>query len=161
MFRHSAARPRITRVAFTVIELVVVLLIMGIVAAAAAPTFYRSLLHHQLESAARRVKIDLEQLQHTARVKSRGQSVTFDGAAYTLSTDVVDLDHPGAVYSVDLAASPYELESVSIDFGGGATIAFDGYGAAQQDAAIVLGLGGQTRTVTLESSTGQVSVTNP
>ena len=52
--------PAIVGRAFTIIELVIVVLIMSIFAAVAAPTFLDSLLFHRVESAARRVKADLD-----------------------------------------------------------------------------------------------------
>jgi type II secretory pathway pseudopilin PulG len=135
-------------------------MILGIAAAVAAPTFYRSLRYHQVESAARRLKLDLEQIRHTARVRSRGQSITFTGSSYTLSTDVENLDHAGESYAVDLAASPFELDSVTIDFGGPTAITFDGFGAPSAGGTIVLSQGDEERTVTLDGSTGQVTISS-
>ena len=158
MFRWQAPRSRTARNAFTVIELVVVLMILGIVAAATAPSFYRSLHHHQMESAARRIKADLELVQHTARLTSRSQSITFTDRTYTLSADVVDLDHPDAAYFVDLAASPFELDDVTLDFGGPTTITFNGFGTPSAGGTIVLTKGDEQRTVVLNQSTGQATI---
>ena len=41
-------------------EMVIVIMVMGIVAAAATPAFLNSLLHHRVASAAHRLKTDLE-----------------------------------------------------------------------------------------------------
>jgi type II secretion system protein H len=147
--------------AFTIVEMLMVLLILGIVAAAATPTFYRSLVHHRLESAARRVKLDLEQSRHAARVKSQGQSMSFTGATYTLSSGVEDLDSSGQTYTVDLAETPYELDSVTADFAGATSVSFDGYGTASADGTILLELGDESRTVSLENSNGQITITDP
>jgi prepilin-type N-terminal cleavage/methylation domain-containing protein len=100
------------RAAFTIIELVVVLLILSVLAAVAAPTFYRSLVHHRLESAARRVKQDLEYLRDTSRAKSTTLACEFSGTSYTLDEPSIQhLDHAGA-YTIDLAATPYFLDGV-------------------------------------------------
>ena len=64
------ARVRSRRCAFTFIELVIVLLVMGILTAVAAPKFFDSLLFHRVESAARRVKADLELARTQARLTS-------------------------------------------------------------------------------------------
>jgi prepilin-type N-terminal cleavage/methylation domain-containing protein len=150
------------RPGFSIVELLMVLLVMGIVAAIATPSFYRSLRYHELESAARRVRFDLEQAGHAARVKSQTQSLTFSSATtYTLSSGVASLESPGQTYTVDLAGAPYELDGVTIDFGGATTISFDGYGNASVGGTIVLALGGQTRTVTLSSTNGQITITDP
>src|SRR5262245_51703406 len=81
------------RSAFTFVELVVVLLIMSILAAVAAPKFIRSLDYSRLESAARRLKIDLEQVRRAAQLKSRTETITFSGSTYSLSSGVQGLNH--------------------------------------------------------------------
>lgn len=157
---RSAPRIRHVRCAFTIVELAVVMLILGLVAAVAAPTFFRSLQYHQVESAARRIKMDLEQLRHMAKVKSRDQTITFTDESYTLSGDVVDLDHSGATYSVDFAVAPFELADVTIDFGGPTTVTFDGYGNPSVGGTVVLTKGDEARTVTLDATTGQVTISS-
>ena len=52
------------------------MLVMSIFAAAAVPIFTDSLLFQRVESAAQRVKIDLELARQTARLTSSAQSVT-------------------------------------------------------------------------------------
>jgi len=152
----------VRRTGFSFVELVVVLMVMGIVAAIATPSFYLSLRHHELETAARRVKLDLEQARHAARMKSQSQSLTFTNATtYSLSSGVESLKNPGQTYTVDLSSTPYELDSVTINLGGPTTVSFDGYGDASVGGTIVLALGGETRTVTLNSTTGQITISDP
>jgi prepilin-type N-terminal cleavage/methylation domain-containing protein len=150
------------RRAFTLVELLVVLMIMSILGAAALPTVYRSLEQQRLESAARRVKQDLEQLRQTARTKSKTETLTFTTAtAYTLSSDVKGLDRRSQTYAVELAASPYGVSNVSTtSLGSPATVSFDGYGATTASGTVVLQMGGYKRTVTLDPSTGQAAITN-
>ena len=160
----GSTRARVSngRAGFSILELVVVLLIMGIVAAATTPSFYLSLRHHALETAARRVKLDLEQARHAARMKSQPQSLSFTNATtYTLTPNVPHLDRSGATYTVDLAGPPYELDAVTVDFGGPVTVSFDGYGSANADGTIVLELGGCSRTVALDSDSGQITISDP
>ena len=129
---------------------------MGIVATVAAPSFYRSLQYHQLESAARRVKQDLEYLQAAARTGSVTLECEFDGFTYSIGGGTLrGLDRSGD-YVVDLAAAPYELQSVAVDLDGESTIEFNGYGDAVHDATITLGVGGETRTVEVNSATGAI-----
>jgi prepilin-type N-terminal cleavage/methylation domain-containing protein len=145
---------------FTVIELVVVMLVMSILAAAATPAFIDSLLFHRVESAARRVKADLELARHTARLTSAAQAVTFSGNTYTLSAGVDSFDVPGTSYVVDLSASPYELSSVAADFAGDPEITFDGYGTASSGGAVVLGTRNHECTVTLDAANGSVTISS-
>jgi type IV fimbrial biogenesis protein FimT len=154
--RARAANRR--RGALTIIELVIVVMIMGIMAAVAMPTFFESLLYHRVESAARRLKSDLELARHTARLKSAAQSITFTGASYALSAAVEGLDDPNATYAVDLSAAPFELSSVTANFNGSNTISFDGYGAPSSSGTVVLTLQGHRSTVTLDGTTGEVTI---
>src|SRR5262245_46367557 len=77
------------RAAFTIVELIVVLLITSILAAVAAPVFHKSLLYHRIESAARRLKQDLEHLRDTAKAKSATYEFELDGTVYTLDPDAI------------------------------------------------------------------------
>jgi type II secretory pathway pseudopilin PulG len=148
--------------AFTILELVVVLMIMSILGAAAMPTFFRSLEQQRLESAARRLKQDLEQVRQTARTKSKTESLTFTGATtYTLSADVQGLDHASQTYAVDLAAAPYNVSDISTaSLGVPAKVTFDGYGTTTAKVTIVMQMGGYKRVLTLNPSTGQAAITN-
>jgi type II secretion system protein H len=150
------------RAGFTILELCVVLLVMAIVAAVAAPTFYSSLQYHELETAARRVALDLEQARHVARVLSEPQTLTFSNATtYTLSAGVKSLKSNDQTYSVDLSGHPYELDAVTLNLGGDTSVSFDGYGNTDTSGTIVLARGDSTRTVTLNGASGAISFSNP
>ena len=143
-------------------ELMVVLLVMGIVAAVATPSFFASLQYHEIETAARRVVLDLEQARHSARVRSQTQSLTFTNATtYTLSSGVTSLKGSSQTYSVDLSQPPYDLDGVTVNLGGPTAVSFDGYGNASVSGTIRLELGNQTRTVRLDNTNGQIKFENP
>jgi prepilin-type N-terminal cleavage/methylation domain-containing protein len=152
------APPARARSALTLVELVIVILIMGILAATAAPTFHDSLIYHRVETAAHRLKADLQRLRQAARLTGRSQSITFhDAAAYTLSEAVADPDHPTRTYTVDLGGRPYKLDAVVIDFAGDDTVSFNGYGTPSRGGTVVLTAGDYTCTVTLDGTTGRAA----
>jgi type II secretory pathway pseudopilin PulG len=154
---NGALRSR--RCAFTIIELVIVLLTMGILTAVAAPTFFDSLLFHRVESAARRVKADLELARTQARATSATQSITFVNSVYTLS-NTKSLDKPSAIYSVDLTKQPYALNSATANFSNLSTVSFDGYGTPTSGGTVVLVAKSHSCTVTLNGTTGDVTITS-
>ena len=159
--RSCASRRRADRTsAFTLMELVIVILIISILAGAAVPTFFDSLLFHQVESAARRVKSDLELARRTARQTSSTQSITFSGGAYTLSTAIKHLDNPHDEYVVDLSAEPFHLDRITADFEGAPSVSFDGYGAPASGGTVVLECKSLKCTVTLDGVTGEVTITS-
>jgi prepilin-type N-terminal cleavage/methylation domain-containing protein len=145
------------RFAFTLVELVIVVMIVSVLAAVAVPTFYDSLLFHEVESAARRVKSDLELARQTARLTSATQSVTFAGSAYTLTT-AKNLDNQHNDYAVDLSAAPFNLKQVIADFDGATSVSFDGYGMPTSGGTVELLSQSLKCIVTLDADTGEVSI---
>jgi prepilin-type N-terminal cleavage/methylation domain-containing protein len=163
--RRSSPQRSALRRGLSFVELLVVVLIMSILAAAAVPTFYDSLLFHRVESAARRVKVDLELARNTARLTSAAQSITFNNndKSYTASADLYDLDRPGQVYSVILATAPYNLTTVIADFGDlnlpSTEARFDGYGKPLRGGTVLLQADNDHKcTVELDGTTGQVKI---
>ncbi|HVT29135.1 MAG TPA: GspH/FimT family pseudopilin [Lacipirellulaceae bacterium] len=145
--------------AFSMIEVVIVLLIMGVMAAVAVPTFFDSLLFHRVESAARRVKSDLELARTEARLTSATQSMQFTSSTYTLS-NTTSLDKSGAGYTVDLTKEPFALDSATANFSGSSTISFDGYGTPSSAGTVTLTAKSHQCIVTLNGVTGDVTITS-
>lgn len=163
IFRFPRPATLRRRRALTIVELVVVVLVMGMLAAVATPAFLDSLLFHRVESAARRVKADLELARHTARLTSATQSVSFTTIGYTLNNVPNASDKPNAQYVVDLAAPPFELDSVAANFPlfvPTTSISFDGYGAPSSPGTVVLKCKRHECTVALDGTTGEVTITS-
>lgn len=125
---HASTSRRTHRPAFTLIELVVVLMILGILSGVAAPRYLDALSERRVDCAARRVAADLRFAQ--AEALRTGQPVTVDFApdddSYAMPT-VDDPDHPAARYRVSLAAEPYGVD-LSEAFGVNQSVTFDAYG---------------------------------
>jgi Tfp pilus assembly protein FimT len=138
------------------IELVIVVMIMGIVAAAAAPAFIESWNYHRIELAAHRVKADLELARQTARLKSTTQSITFAGSVYSM-VGVKDFDSPTATYTVDLTDSPYDVRATA-NFNNTQTVSFNGYGTPTSGGTVVIAANGRSITVKLDAVTGEVTI---
>ena len=143
----------------SLLELVLVLAIMGVLAAIAVPRFASANIRYRLDLAARRVKTDLATAQRLARITSASRCVYFypSAGAYRLP----EMRHPDdsrLVYQVELADDPYDVSIVSADFDGDGNIVFDGYGRPDSGGSVTLRAGGSMATVTVDADTGQASI---
>ena len=144
---------------FTLVELVIVILIIGILTAGATPKFVSSLKRAQADAAVLRVKADLNLARQTAISRSSTQSVQFtaNSAVYTLP-GIADPDHPAAAtYSVDLADGEYRAVVTAASFGAGTILQFDRYGQPINAGSVTISAGGITKTVSVDATSGVVS----
>ncbi len=159
------SRPPRRRTAFSLIELTVVILILGIIAAVAQPRYTAALASFRLDSAAQRVVQDLQWAATRARVTSQAVLVRFHDDApeafYRFEnlagpmqpTASVDPANPRSWYTVDLAQEPYV-----VGLAANGDLTFDIHGRCDQDARIVLSLGKQTRIVVWVAGSGEVTI---
>jgi type II secretory pathway pseudopilin PulG len=147
--------------AFTLFELVVVVLILAIAAAVTVPRYADNLLKVRADAAARRVAADLATAQARAKAKSCGQAVTFtvppSGNRYQLD-GVANPDRKSTTYIVDLAQPPYQVALGRVDFGGTTKVTFSGYGLPDRGGTIVVQCGKYTKTVMVDAGTGIATI---
>lgn len=144
---------------FSLIELVVVMAILGIISAIAVPRYMWSLSRYHVSAAAERVASELRQVEQQARFTCRSRTVTLGSSDSTLMVyDPAAGAGSDVVERLALSAAPYGSEVVTSDFGSGEALTFDGYGQPSRSASATLGCGGQTRVVSVDGSTGEVSV---
>lgn len=155
----SKPTPIHKRAAYTLVELVVVILLLGIVAAAAGPRITKTLHRHRALAAARRIAADLEFARDTARNGSAAQSIRFDVNAnsYTIP-GIADPDRPASGYQVSLARIGLEAQITKVDAGGDSTLLIDGYGTPDSDARITVVAGKHAVTVVLNAATGRITL---
>ena len=144
---------------FSLPEVVCVVVIIGTLAAIAAPRFSNSLALQHVEAAARRLVADLTLAQRQAKSSDASQKVRFDPAAgeYSL-VGMPHPDHPAREYGVSLQEEPYSTILVSADFGGDQEIIFDVFGVPDSAGSVVIQVGNHVRTIVVNADTGKASV---
>lgn len=145
----------------TLIDLVITVLILSIVAAAAAPRFADAIHRSRGNSAAGRIKSDLEWARQHALSTSSSQTIQFDAIAHNYRIlSFKHLNNSGAPYVVELDDSPYDAELVSAEFGsvGETEVTFDLYGQPDNTGTIIVRSGGYQRTIIIEAETGKVTI---
>lgn len=147
--------------AFTFVELMIVVAILGVVSAVAVPRFTDMLSRTRLHEAARRVKMDFALARQQAILTGTPQTVLFNISSdnYQL-VGMNDFDQSGQGYVVSLAEEPYQVTLTSAVFGTNSTVIFDAYGVP--DSAGVVGLRTANRqiNITLNGQTGKANVGN-
>jgi len=164
--RRSKPDLLIRRNAFTLVEIMLVIVIMGIVAAIAIPMLSKAG-SVQVRAAAEMVAADMEYAKSMAISRQQNYTVDFDTAAESYSIkdkDGVIITHPVKTdfdYTIDFTADS-RISSVKIstaDFNSTTQVTFDRLGAPDNAGTITLTADGITATVTVEAVTGYVSIT--
>ncbi len=157
-YSHRPPRPpHASRLGFSLVELVLCTLIIGMVAAIGVPRYANSLALARLNAAAQRVNIDIAYARERARATSAPVTLRFQIDLNVL--DILEaprLDDPGEAYRTRLDEDPYFCELDAADFGGNDTLIFDGYGQPDSAGSLRLVHGRHSRTLSLTAA-GEVT----
>ena len=145
--------------AMTLFELVMVLAIVAVLGAIAAPRYANAVANHRSAAAAWRIAADLELARRTARASRQAKTVQFSIAAgWVKIVDMGHLDDSSETYFTQLNDEPYRAELVSADLGGDAEVIFDGYGVPDSGGTIVVQHAGVQQTIVLNAYSGRAEV---
>src|SRR4051794_21600677 len=98
--------PPPSRSAYTLVELVLVLIIIGIMAGMAVPRYAMATARYRASAAANRIAADLAMAQQNARATSLTQPIVFTAASGTyVISNLTSLDNGSTSYSVNLTKS--------------------------------------------------------
>jgi prepilin-type N-terminal cleavage/methylation domain-containing protein len=140
----------------SMVELVIVTMLLGILAAVAAPRFAQSLQYHRVEMAAKRIIADLEAAQSLAYSSGSAQRIVFDDPPHTYKTiGVANPDRPAEIDSlVALNDDPYYCAFSSLTF---TSLTFNGHGLPDRGGTLVIQHGGLSRTITVNPTSGKAT----
>jgi prepilin-type N-terminal cleavage/methylation domain-containing protein len=150
--RSGAAHGR-GRAGFTLLELVVTLSIIAIAGAVALPRYGRALARYRAELGGRRVVADLERARQRARATGSTWQIVFDSAGYTVQPVMVV--NAADVTRVIVSRDPYLGNLQKINFGGDATVFFDGFGVPDSGGSLVVNSGIAAYGVDLDPQAGK------
>lgn len=137
---------------FSLVELTVVVAMIAVLGALAAPRFANASSRQRVAAAANRVEADLMLARQRARAASADYTVRFKADAY----EFVDADGRSQQIT-DLSKEPYGV-SIRIKLTGpNQEIVFNGFGLPDHGAAITLTGGGYSSVVMLDQTTGEVT----
>ncbi len=153
------------RDAFTLVELVMVLVIIVVTSAIAIPRFANTTQNYRASVAAQRVAADLGMAQARANMTSSTITVTFTPGTgrYTIS-NTPDLKTGASTYSVDLADRPFDATIADTILGGTttttgtSTLSFNGFGAPSAGGTITIAARAVKTTVTIDGASGKAKV---
>ena len=155
----TASRLGQHRSGFSVVELTLVALIVGIIAAAAVPRFSDALARYRTDAAAQRVAADLNYARQVAMNHGVTQPVAFTLATNSYSmANTPHPDSPGLTYDVDLMSTQYPATLAVVDFGGSTTVTFDIFGLPDAGGSVTVDSDGNQRIVNLDAVTGVATV---
>ncbi|MBI4717858.1 MAG: prepilin-type N-terminal cleavage/methylation domain-containing protein [Planctomycetes bacterium] len=142
--------------AFTLIEMLLVMVLIAILSSMAVAQYGRFVARQRVEAASRRIVADLKYAQKQARSTSAAQEVQFDlvKSSYTL-VGMADPDHAVGNYMVRLSRDPYQARLMSADFGGDASVIYNGHGVPDSGGTITVKVGNLSKTITLTGNGGR------
>ncbi|MHC5113199.1 MAG: GspH/FimT family pseudopilin [Planctomycetota bacterium] len=145
--------------AFSLIELVIVLIIVGTIAVIAAPRYARSAEHYRADAVSLRIAADLEVARSRARATGGDVTVIFDAGNDRYAIPQLPSEaNPAAGTVVYLAPAPYRSNIAAVSFNGTSSVTFDGYGLPTVGGWVVVVSGEQAKCVLVDGATGVVTV---
>lgn len=150
-----------TRRAASLAELLIVVTIMGVLAALAAPRYASSVQLRRFQSAARRIYADVATARESARASSAPRTLRFSVAESSylmLGSNALTGGAPG---SVELDEAPYGARITHADFAGATDLVIDGFGRIVQGGEVGLRVGDLQAAIVFDTAETPVEAPDP
>ncbi|MCE3014324.1 MAG: prepilin-type N-terminal cleavage/methylation domain-containing protein [Pirellula sp.] len=166
MYRAIRQVNRGSRGGVSLLELTVTVLILGIVAAIASPTYSSSLQKYRTEVTSQRIVQDIEQTRRVARQTNSSRTITFSttSQSYTIAL-VGSLDRVGQSYEIPLDRAPYHSRLLFLATSAQPSVSqstvaivFDRFGMPNQGVRLRVGSGAIEKWIDVAPVSGRVSV---
>lgn len=151
------------RRAMSLLEVTIVILILGLLSAVAAPRFNATLQSMELQAATQQLVAHLRYVRQVAMNEGRTTTIQFDTVAATYSSDSVDFPHlRGDKLFVDLAREFEGTLSLKADFDSSTELSFNFEGVPFVGdtplvvGQIILSVGDAQREIEITPGTGQI-----
>lgn len=148
---------------FSLLEMMVALVVMGLALAFTAPNIIQSARTHKLRSAAGEVQTALARARSTAVTKKATVRLDFLGGANPLYVVREDLDNDG-VYDrwTSWSRIPSGVRMTNLSFGGNNFVSFTSSGVPSNGGTITLQVdNGQRRIIRLAPGSGSATISTP
>ena len=67
-------------------------------------------------------------------------------------------NQPNQTYTVNLNTNPYNATVSSVNFNGGLSLSFDGFGTPQQGGSMVVSVADRQHTISVDPTSGRVTI---
>ena len=155
-----------SRTGLTLAEITISVMIIGILAASAAPIYANSLLKYRVDVAAQRIVQDVTQAQRVARQSNSSRTITFTKSDHSYAiSGVSSLDRVSAPYKISVNQAPYRVDITSLVTAAqpasqlsNVAIIFDRFGMPDQGISVTISAGVFQKIVDVAPTSGRVSV---
>jgi prepilin-type N-terminal cleavage/methylation domain-containing protein len=141
--------------AFTLLEVVTVVVILGLLAAMAVPRFAGATSGRRVEGAAMRLAAELNAVRLAAYTRSASATVTFTISKKRVVFSPYETTNERLIRFGD---EPYRLDLLTVDFGGDAVLIYDGWGVPDSGGTVTMQVGDYSRDVLVNAQTGEATV---
>ena len=157
---HAPYDSRRTR-AFTLLELVVVIVIISITAAIAIPRLSGASTRYRVDAAVQQVLSDINITAAEANRISQTREIDFDAfsESYTLIGQP-SLSNPAVDRVVNLSREPYNVNMLRVSFGGNSELDISAYGLILVAGEITLAAGRQGRRIVFTQGSSSIQIVN-